>query len=107
MSLISAISEDRIISNQIVEGAVDGMLFENFIYHTLLSIRNNKDLCERKVVIFLDNATIHKTKHLYDTAMKFKVIILFNAAYSPWLNPVEQFFRYLKMNLKSNDVNTK
>lgn len=89
MSLLSAISHDRIISNQIVEGAVDGMLFENFIYHTLLSIRNDKDLCEKRVVLFMDNAQIHKTKHIFDTAQKFKVVILFNAAYSPWLNPIE------------------
>jgi hypothetical protein len=44
MSLISAISQDRIIANQLVEGAADGMIFENFIYHTLLSVRNDKEL---------------------------------------------------------------
>jgi len=61
MSLISAVSDDRVIANQIIEGAVDGALFENFIYHTLASIRNDKELCERKVLILLDNARIHKT----------------------------------------------
>jgi hypothetical protein len=64
MSLISAISDDRVIANQVIEGAVDGALFENFIYHTLVSIRNDKELCEKKVILLLDNARIHKTIYL-------------------------------------------
>jgi hypothetical protein len=61
MSLISAIAHDRVVANQVVEGAVDGMLFENFIYHTLASVRNDKELCSKKVLLLLDNAQIHKT----------------------------------------------
>jgi len=61
MSLISAISHDRIIANQVVEGAVDGLLFENFIYQTLVSVRNDKELSSKKVLLLLDNASIHKT----------------------------------------------
>jgi predicted TIM-barrel enzyme len=44
MSLISAISQDRVVANQLIEGGVDGIVFENFIYHTLLSVRNDKEL---------------------------------------------------------------
>jgi transposase len=89
MSLISAISPDMIIANQVVEGGVDGIIFENFIYHTLLSVRNDKHLQQKKVLLLLDNARIHKTQHLYETAKKMKAVVLFNAAYSPWLNPIE------------------
>jgi transposase len=96
MSLISAISDDRVIANQVIEGAVDGVLFENFIYHTLVSIRNDKELCERKVILLLDNARIHKTIYLKDTIKKMKALALFNASYSPWLNPVEQLFKHFK-----------
>ena len=107
MSLISAISEDRVIANQIIEGGVDGVLFENFIFHTLASIRKDKDLCERKVLIFLDNARIHKTASLFETIRKMKALVLFNASYSPWLNPVEQLFNHIKSKLKEYDISTK
>jgi len=36
-----------------------------------------------------------------------KASIIFNAAYSPWLNPVEQYFRYVKATMKEYDNNTK
>jgi hypothetical protein len=39
MTLISAISEDRIIANQLVEGGVDAMVYENFVYHLLKSLQ--------------------------------------------------------------------
>jgi hypothetical protein len=61
MSLISAIAQDRIIANQVLEGAVDRVIFENFIYQTLVSVRNDKELASKKVLLLLDNAQIHKT----------------------------------------------
>jgi len=61
MSLISAIAYDRIISNQLVEGGVDGILFENFIYQTLVSVRNDKTIGTKRIILLLDNATVHKT----------------------------------------------
>jgi transposase len=48
------------------------------------------------VVLFMDNAVIHKHQGLLETAQKFKVHVLFNAQYSPWLNPIENLFNYLK-----------
>jgi len=36
-----------------------------------------------------------------------KALVLFNASYSPWLNPVEQLFKYLKSKLKEDEINTK
>jgi transposase len=44
----------------------------------------------------MDNAVIHKHSKVLETARKFKVNVLFNAEYSPWLNPVEQLFGHLK-----------
>jgi hypothetical protein len=107
ISLISAISEDRVIANQLVEGPVDAIIFDNFVYHTLLCIRKDKDLSQKKVLLFLDNARIHKSPHLYDTAKKMKALILFNAAYSSWLNPIEHFFGYVKATLKEEDIASK
>lgn len=77
------------VSSQIIEGGVDSVVFENFLYHTLRSIRYDQRLRDRPVVLLMDNAVIHKHESVLSTALKMKVNVLFNAEYSPWLNPVE------------------
>ena len=37
--MIAAISYDQVVAHQIVEGGIDSVLFENFVYNTLLSLR--------------------------------------------------------------------
>ena len=107
MSLIAAIAVDRVVSTQIIEGGFDSVLFENFIYQTLRSIRTDKYLCNKMVVLLMDNAIIHKYSEMLATARRFKVNVLFNAEYSPWLNPIEQLFAYIKKNLKQQNINSK
>ena len=107
LSLIAAISQDKLISSQIIEGAVDSTLFESFIYNTLRSIRTDKDLCKKKVVLLMDNAAIHKFSEVLETARRFKVNVLYNAEYSPWLNPIEMLFSHIKRNLKHQSTDRK
>ena len=87
------------ISSQIIEGGVDSVLFENFIYETLRAVRTDPELSSKRMVLFMDNAVIHHHSLVLETARKMKVNVLFNAQYSPWLNPVEQLFRHLKRKL--------
>ena len=107
MTLIAAISYDKVISHQIIEGGVDSVIFENFIYHTLKSIRNDKDTCGKDVVLLMDNAVTHKHNLVLETAKHFKVNVLFNAEYSPWLNPIEQLFGYLKKKIGCKLIDSK
>ena len=92
LTMISAISYDRIIANQIIEGGVDAVLFENFIYQMLLNVVNNEDFANKDIILFMDNATIHRHSRVLETCKKFKVNVIFNAQYSPWLNPIEHLF---------------
>ena len=55
----------------------------------------------------MDNAVIHKHSIVIQTARKFKVNILFNGEYSPWLNPVEHLFNYVKRGVKQKPFETK
>ena len=59
VSMISAITQDRVISNQLIEGGVDSSVFENFIYETLLSIRNDKELGSKDIILLMDNVRFH------------------------------------------------
>jgi transposase len=49
----------------------------------------------------MDNASLHKHPSVYETVREFRANILLNAQYSPWLNPVEQLFNYIKRQLRS------
>ena len=69
------------------------------MYHTLRSVRTDSELQKKQVVLFMDNAVIHKHSDVLETARKMKVNVLFNAQYSPWLNPIEQLFGYIKKKL--------
>ena len=89
LSLIAAITQDRVISAQFIEGGVDSTIFENFIYQTLRCVRNDPMLMNKNVVLLMDNAVIHKHSVVLETARRMKANVLFNAEYSPWLNPIE------------------
>lgn len=64
-------------------------------------------MAKKDVILLMDNAVIHKHSAVLETARNFKVNVLFNAEYSPWLNPIEQLFGLIKKRLKSQPADTK
>jgi len=60
MSLLAAISQQDVMAIQLIEGGVDASVFENFLYELLLKIRADRTNDKRPVVLFIDNATIHR-----------------------------------------------
>ena len=70
------------------------------MYQALLSVRRDPEYKDKDVVVFMDNAVIHKHSQVLETCRKMKVNVLFNAEYSPWLNPIEQLFRKIKDKLR-------
>ena len=106
-SLIAALSQTKVVSLQVIEGGVDSVLFENFLYETVVAIRKDQALSQKKIILFMDNAVIHKHQHVQESIRKLKVNVLFNAQYSPWLNPIEQLFRTLKQKMNMVQSRTK
>lgn len=80
------------IANQVLEGGIDSSLFENFLHHTLSYVAGDPELSQKQVVVFMDNAAIHKHEIVLETVRKFGAILIFNSEYSPTLNPVELWF---------------
>ena len=76
------------------------MLFENFLYRTLNKLQQNAQSVNKSIVVLMDNATIHEHLTVIQTVRRMKVSVLMNAQYSPWLNPVEQLFNYIKKELR-------
>lgn len=79
MSLIAAISSEKVIASQIIEGGVDAIVYENFIYQLLNSLRKDKSQCERPILLFMDNAPIHKHSSVLITCQRMKANVIFNA----------------------------
>jgi len=84
------------VANWIVEGAMDSHLFDRFLDELLFHVRSDAATARRDVVILMDNATIHHHSRVYQTIKRYKANALYNAPYSPWLNPVELYFKELK-----------
>ena len=70
----------------IVKGTVSGHVFKDN-FRMLLSRYKGE-----KCVFFLDNAPVHNREDLKFLCNEAKQILLFNAPYTPDLNPIEMFF---------------
>lgn len=70
----------------IVKGTVDADLFMSFFKKLVNRYKNTQ------CVFFMDNASVHKKDDLVRICEEAKQTILFNAPYTPELNPIEMFF---------------
>ena len=87
-----------------MEGGVDASIFENFIFTLIRQIKTQSEEKDKDVIIFMDNARIHKHQLVLQTIKDWKVHVLFNAQYSPWINPVEQLFGAIKRHLRTKQT---
>ena len=79
----------HIVDQLTAEPVSEIVVFDNFLHRLLKKLRTDKETKHKHIVVLMDNATIHKHSSIYETARRFKVNVLLNAQYSPWLNPVE------------------
>ena len=73
---------------------MDSKLFEFWMENMLLKT------IKRGAVIVIDNAKFHRAKALEKLAKAAGCSILFLPPYSPDLNPIEQFWSWLKKKLR-------
>jgi DDE superfamily endonuclease len=107
MSLLSAISYDEVLGNQLVEGGVDTSVFENFIYRLLEYVHTQERFQGRRIVLLMDNATIHRHPLILDLPLAMRCILVYNPQYSPHLNPVERYFKKLKSVVNQSTIHTR
>lgn len=95
LSLLLAVSEEKILYYYIVEGPVTSVIYMNFIKMMLIDY----DLYDsiRQVTIIMDNARIHRAAAVkYIMINSRKIHFLFTAAYSPEINFIENVFNRIK-----------
>ena len=94
-TVISAISNKKIILNKIIKGAANGQIFLDFIIELLQLIGPNKS-------ILLDNARIHHSLLLKAYMENNSNKIIYNVPYSPEYNPIEKVLLKIKSKLKNS-----
>jgi hypothetical protein len=107
LSLLAAISQQAVVGAQVIEGGVDASVFENFLHQVLRGLRAQGAFEGPGVVLLLDNARIHHHSRVVALARAEGAHILFNAQYSPWLNPVETLFGHLKRRIRGSQAATR
>ena len=98
-SVITAITKGQILGFQIFVGGVKATTFGAFLINLIKQVPDLQ-FNPGNYVLFMDNASIHKAKEIMPFLAKFRV--LYNAAYCPFLNPIEEFFGNVKFNFRKD-----
>ena len=99
-TFIAALRAQSITAPFLVEGAVDGDVFEAYLEHVL-----GPELSEGDVVI-LDNLATHKMARVRELIGRRGATVRYLPPYSPDLNPIEMAFAKLKAHLRQAAART-
>ena len=92
--IVAAQNNGKIIAPFQYSGTMDSELFEYWFKNQLLPALN------KDAVIVMDNASFHSKKRLFSAVQKYGCHLIFLPPYSPELNPIENFWAWLKRHLK-------
>ena len=93
-NIVAAKNESGIVAPMVYGGTTDSVLFECWFEDMLL-----KSIPKYSVIV-LDNATFHRKKRLRELAGKAECDVVFLPPYSPELNPIENFWAWLKARMR-------
>jgi transposase len=100
-TLIAALGIDGITCSTVVDGAVNGDIFEAFVEHVLVPELQRGD------VVIMDNLSSHKRQRTRDLIEATGAALEFLPPYSPDLNPIEMVFSKIKQLLRSLGCRTR
>lgn len=94
-TLIAALGIDGIRCSTVVDGAINGDVFEAFVRHVLLPELRPGD------VVVMDNLSSHKRLAIRQLIESVRAKLVYLPPYSPDLNPIEHIFSKVKQLLRS------
>lgn len=100
ISIISALSLNKVLASSNIYGSVDGVTFEAFIVKQLVP-----KLWENGCVV-MDNARIHFGEMVKEAIEKAGAKIIYLSPYSPEFSPIENFWSKVKAILKKLKART-
>ena len=93
-TFLAGLRHDRIVAPLVVDGAIDGEIFRAWVEQALAPTLVPGD------IVVADNLSSHKVAGVREAIEARGGTIMFLPAYSPDLNPIEQFFAKLKAALR-------
>lgn len=100
-TLIAALGVAGVRCSAVVDGAVNGALFEGFVEQVLVPELRPGD------VVVMDNLSSHKSQRTRDLIEGAGAELRFLPPYSPDLNPIEMIFAKVKQLLRSLGCRTR
>jgi transposase len=97
ITLISAIDNTNVCFSQLFNYSPRSSDFFNYI----LGMIENLKLDQENFVIVMDNCATHKSR--FYKKLKDFIPMIFLPKYSPFLNPIETYFGYLKREMKKEN----
>lgn len=94
VGIVAAQIGKQIVAPMQYESTMDSTLFEAWF------VRRFLPAIEKGTVIVMDNAAFHRKKQLVSFAHNFNCHLVFLPPYSPDLNPIENFWSWLKRYLR-------
>jgi transposase len=94
-TLIAALGISGIRCSTVVDGAVNGDVFQAFVEQVLVAQLRRGD------VVIMDNLSSHKRTRTRELIEAAGAVVLFLPPYSPDLNPIEMIFAKAKQLLRS------
>ena len=99
-TLIAALGISGMRCSTVVDGAVNGDVFEAFVEQVLVPELRRGD------VVVMDNLSSHKRQCVRELIEDAGALLLFLPPYSPDLNPIEMIFAKVKQLLRSIKTRT-
>ena len=95
VSCLAALTSDGIIAPLVIEGAIDGTVFQPWLREWLLPT------LAPGTTIVLDNLSVHRSPKVREAVDAAHCHLRFLPAYSPDFNPIELAFSKLKTHLRA------
>ena len=100
ISLLTALSLEKVVTSSNIYGAVDGITFEAFVANKLVP-KLWKNAC-----VVMDNAQIHLGKRIRELIEQAGAKLIYLSPYSPEFSPIENFWSKVKAILRKLKART-
>jgi transposase len=91
IGVCAAISKKKFLGYQLLNNTrADKHMFKKFLEG--LFTRLSPQEYRKKIVIFLDNSSVHRAKLIQNFCQEYQIKVIFNAPYCPDFNPIENLF---------------
>ena len=91
------------VSEEGAAGTVDAEYFLQWVQNYLCPVLGRYEYGEPRSVVLLDNASTHMNMEVVNAITATGAVVIFISPYSPFLNPIENYFFIYKAYLKSNE----